>query len=45
MKGEPDVLQNYAQRFTEAIQSLKLYGEAKEVTDYYGSGMVMRNKQ
>ena len=45
MKGEPDVLQNYAQRFTEAIQSLKLYGEAKEVTDYYRSGMVMRNKQ
>ena len=45
MKGEPDVMQNYAQRFTEAVQSLKLYGEAKEVTDYYRSGMVMRDKQ
>ncbi len=45
MKGEPDVMQNYAQRFTEAVQSLKLYGEAKEVTDYYRTGMVMRDKQ
>jgi len=45
MKGEPDVMQNYAQRFTEAVQSLKLYGEAKEVSDYYRSGMVMRDKQ
>ena len=45
MKGEPDVMQNYAQRFTEAVQSLKLYGEAKEVTDYYRTGIVMRDKQ
>ncbi len=45
MKGEPDVMQNYAQRFTEAVQSLKLYGEAKEVSDYYRTGMVMRDKQ
>ena len=45
MKGEQDVMANYAQRFTEAIQSLKLYGEAKEVSDYYRTGMVMRDKQ
>ena len=45
MKGEPDVLQNYAQRFTEAVQSLKLFGEAKEVSDYYRTGQVVREKQ
>ena len=45
MKGEPDVMQNYAQRVTEAVQSLKLYGEAKEVSDYYRTGMIMRDKQ
>ena len=45
MKGEQDVMANYAQRFTEAVQSLKLYGEAKEVSDYYRTGMVMRDKQ
>ena len=45
MKGEQDVMGNYAQRFTEAVQSLKLYGEAKEVSDYYRTGMLMRDKQ
>ena len=45
MKGEQDVMANYAQRFTEAVQSLKLYGEAKEVSDYYRTGMLMRDKQ
>ena len=45
MKGEQDVMGNYAQRFTEAVQSLKLYGEAKEVSDYYRTGMIMRDKQ
>ena len=45
MKGEQDVMGNYAQRFTEAVQSLKLYGEAKEVNDYYRTGMLMRDKQ
>ena len=45
MKGEQDVMANYAQRFTEAVQSLKLYGEAKEVSDYYRTGMIMRDKQ
>jgi hypothetical protein len=44
MKGEADVLQNYQQRFIEAIQTLKVYGEAKEVTDYYRTGQLIRNK-
>ena len=45
MKGEQDVMGNYAQRFTEAVQSLKLYGEAIAVSDYYITGMIMRDKQ
>jgi hypothetical protein len=44
MKGEADLLQNYQQRFIEAIQTLKVYGEAKEVTDYYRTGQLIRNK-
>jgi hypothetical protein len=44
MKGEADMLQNYQQRFIEAIQTLKVYGEAKEVTDYYRTGQLIRNK-
>ena len=45
MKGEPDVLQTYGQRFVEAMQLLKLFGEAKEVSDYYRTGQVIRGKQ
>ena len=45
MKGEPDVLQTYGQRFLEAMQLLKLFGEAKEVSDYYRTGQVVRGKQ
>jgi len=45
MKGEPDILQNYQQQFVQGIQSLKLFGEAKEVTDQYRTGMVIRAKQ
>ena len=45
MKGEPDVLQTYGQRFLEAMQLLKLFGEAKEVSDYYRTGQVIRGKQ
>ena len=45
MKGEPDIQQLYAQRFEEAILSLKNFGEAKEVTDQYRSGMIVRQKQ
>lgn len=45
MKGEPDVLQNYTTRFQEAIAGLKLLGEAKESTDEYRTGKVIRAKQ
>lgn len=45
MKGDPDIMQNYAQRFVEAIQSLKMLGESKEVTQEYRTGKVMRPKQ
>ena len=45
MKGEPDVLQTYGQRVVEAMQLLKLFGEAKEVSDYYRTGQVIRGKQ
>jgi len=39
MKGDPDLLNTYNQRFSEAIVSLKNFGEAKEVTDDYTTGM------
>jgi ribosome biogenesis protein Nip4 len=45
MKGEPDLMQQYEKRFVEAITGLKLFGEAKEVTDEYRTGMVLRPKQ
>lgn len=45
MKGEQDVLAQYEKRFMEAIQALKMFGEAKEVTDEYRTGMVIRPKQ
>jgi hypothetical protein len=45
MKGEPDMLALYNQRFTEAILALKNFGEAKEVTDDYTSGMIIKQKQ
>ena len=45
MKGEPDILQNYQQQFVQGIQTLKLFGEAKETTDQYRTGMVIRAKQ
>ena len=45
MKGEPDLIQNYNQRFTEAVASLKQLGEAKETSDQYRTGMVQRTKQ
>jgi len=45
MKGEPDMMALYEKRFTEAIGGLKLLGEAKEVTDEYRTGPVIRPKQ
>ena len=45
MKGDPDLLNTYNQRFSEAIVSLKNFGEAKEVTDDYTTGMITKPKQ
>jgi hypothetical protein len=45
MKGEPDMLGQYEKRFMEALQGMKMLGEAKEVTDEYRTGMVIRPKQ
>ena len=45
MKGGPDVMAQYEKRFVEAISALKMFGEAKEVTDQYRTGMVIRQQQ
>lgn len=45
MKGEQDMQALYQQRFAEAIAGLKQFGEAKETTDEYRVGRVMRPKQ
>lgn len=45
MKGEPDILQNYTQRFAEAVSGLKGFGESREVTDEYRTGQIIRGKQ
>lgn len=45
MKGEQDVMGMYAGRFQEAITGVKMLGEAKETTDEYQSGKVIRGKQ
>jgi hypothetical protein len=45
MKGDPDLLNTYNQRFSEDIVSLKNFGEAKEVTDDYTTGMLIKPKQ
>ena len=45
MKGEPDLMQEYEKRFSEAMIGVKMLGESKEVTDQYRDGMVVRPKQ
>lgn len=45
MKGEGDMMQNYTQRFQDAINALKMHGEAREVSDEYRTGRVRRMKQ
>ena len=45
MKGEPDIMALYNQRFNEAIVGLKMLGEAKETTQNYRVGKVVRPKQ
>jgi hypothetical protein len=45
MKGEPDMMALYDKRFQESLVGLKLLGEAKETTDQYRTGQVIRAKQ
>jgi hypothetical protein len=45
LKGEADVMQNYEKRFMEALTGIKLLGEAKETTDEYRVGQLIRAKQ
>ena len=45
MKGEQDVMAMYNSRFQEAVLGVKMLGEAKETTDEYRTGKVVRNKQ
>ena len=45
MKGEQDVMAMYNSRFQEAMNGVKMLGEAKEVTDEYRTGKVIRARQ
>jgi len=45
MKGEQDLVALYEKRFGEALVGMKMLGEAKEVTDEYRVGKVIRPKQ
>ena len=45
MKGEADVMQQYNQRFNESMIGLKMLGEAKQTTQEYRVGKVIRPKQ
>lgn len=40
MKGEPDLLNLYNQRFNESLSRLKNYGEGRENEDAYRDGLV-----
>ena len=44
MKGEQDVMAMYNSRFQEALLGVKQLGEAKETTDEYRTGKVLREK-
>jgi hypothetical protein len=44
MKGEQDVMAMYNSRFQEALVGIKMLGEAKETTDEYRKGKVIRDK-
>ena len=45
MKGEADIMALYNQRFQESLVALKMFGEAKEVTQDYRAGQIIRGKQ
>ena len=42
MKGEPDVMKMYNDRFMESLLRLKEYGEARENSDAYRRGLPER---
>ena len=44
MKGEADVLAMYEKRLSESLIGVKLLGEAKQTTDQYRTGQVVRPK-
>ena len=44
MKGEQDVMAMYNKRFEESLIGIKMLGEAKETTDEYRRGKVLREK-
>jgi len=44
IKGDPDMTQLYSARANEALMGLKLLGEAKQTTDEYRTGEVIRSK-
>jgi hypothetical protein len=45
MKGEQDVMSMYMQRFQQGLVGMTQFGNAKEVTDDYRTGMLIRPKQ
>ena len=45
MKGEQDMMVLYNQKFQEALVGIKMLGEAKEVTDEFRTGKIIRQKQ
>jgi hypothetical protein len=45
MKGEQDMMSYYDKRFQESLFGLKQFGEAKETTDEYRTGKVIRAKE
>ena len=44
MKGEADIIQNYDQKFIQALSRLKDLGEAKQTGDAYYRGLLVRPK-
>ena len=44
IKGEQDVMAMYNKRFQESLIGIKMLGEAKETTDEYRRGKVLREK-
>jgi hypothetical protein len=45
LKGDPDLMAAYDKRFQESLIGLKMLGEAKQTTDEYRTGRVVRSKE